>query len=261
LPLIDKWCLGRAKIIITVSNFSKEFLVGYGVKPEYIKVIYNGIDIKELEKKAKDTDIKEELHLDKDTQIVCYAGRIVKWKNLEMLIQAIPEVKVGYPGKAKFLFVGETPKIKEKEMDYNDTLLKLAQQLNVRDEVIFTGRRDDIASILKRIDIFAISSYLEVCSMSILEAMAIGKPIVAIRSGGNPELITKETGILVEPGDIDSFARAIIDLLEDEGKKVRMGNAAKNEIEVFFNIENNVNRLEEIMIHLAKSPCLKGELI
>lgn len=261
LPFIDRWCLRRARHIITVSNFSKEFLINYNIKPKNIEVIYNGIDIVGLEKKTKGLDLRQELGLDKNTKIVCYMGRIVKWKNLEDLIRAVPKIKKGCPGKIKFLFVGDTPKRDIRETDYKDTLLKLAEELGVKGDIIFTGRREDVEDILKNIDIYAIPSLLEVCSMSILEAMALGKPIVAINTGGNPEIVTDEVGILVEPYDLESFAKAIVSLLKDEKKRQNIGEAGKKKVEQFFNIKDNIDRLERIMKSLSKNYVyLKGEL-
>jgi glycosyltransferase involved in cell wall biosynthesis len=251
LPLIDKWCVRKAKHIVTVSNFSKKFLTQYGVNPEYIKVIYNGVDVEELERKVKGTDLRKELGLDKDTKIVCYIGRIVKWKNLDFFIRAIPEIKQSFSGKVKFLFVGETPK-RDKEPDYKDTLLKLAKELGVQNDIIFTGRRDDIVDILKNIDIFAIPSYLEVCSMSILEAMSFGKPVIAMRKGGNPELITESTGILVEPEDLVGFAKATVELLINEEKREKMGEASYKRARNFFHISNNVKELENVILNVCQ---------
>ena len=246
LPLIDRWCLHRAKRIITVSKFSKTFLEDYGIRPEYIQVVYNGIDIERLEKEAKGADIREELHLDKDIQIICYAGRIVKWKNLEMLIRAIPKIKSGYSGKVKFLFVGDTPKRRRGEEDYKNTILKLTEELLVENEIVFLGRREDIASILKQIDIFVIPSLLEVCSMSILEAMSLANPVVALKIGGNPELITENTGILVGSDDLDGFSSAIVSLLEDKAKRQKMGLAASSRIKEYFDLEEKTRKFEYI---------------
>lgn len=247
LPLIDRWCIRKAKHIITVSNFTKELLISYGTKPNCIKMIYNGIDIEGFEKKIKGVDLRKELRLQEETQIICYIGRIIKSKNLETLVQIIPKIKKDYQGKAKFLFVGDTPKINPREADYKDVLLKLAEELRVKDDVIFTGRREDITSILKQIDIFALpSNFLEVCSMAILEAMAMAKPVVAIRVGGNPELVSEETGILVNPNDLNGFAKGIIDLLKDKEKAFMIGGAGKRRVKEYFSIEKNVKMTEEL---------------
>lgn len=246
LPFVDRWCLRRARHIITVSNFSKQFLTRYGVPERYVAVVHNGIDTKELEVKAHGKDIREELRLDNDALLVCYAGRIVRWKNLALFIQAIPEVKARYAGKVKFLFMGETPGKNAEKQDYKDSLMKLAKGLQVSDDVIFMGKRADVAHIVKQIDIFAIPSLLEVCSMSILEAMALTKPVVAMKAGGNPELVTQETGILVEPGDSKGFAAAIATLMNNPEKRNNLGWAGARRIKEFFEIEESVKRIEDM---------------
>jgi glycosyltransferase involved in cell wall biosynthesis len=247
LPLIDRWCLRKARHIVTVSNFSKNFLIGYGIKPEIIEVIYNGIDIEDLVEKIRGIDLRKELCLDGDEKIVCYIGRIVKWKNLDFLIKAIPKVKENYEGKVRFLFVGDTPERDMAEEDYKGALLRLAKELGAEGEIMFTGRREDVVDILKNIDIFALPSHLETFPMSVLEAMGMGRPVVAIKVGGIPELVTSETGILVEPGDLDGFTKAIIDLLRDKEKRQKMSKAGCKRIKEFFSIEYNVNKLEYIL--------------
>ncbi|MCD6228603.1 MAG: glycosyltransferase family 4 protein [Candidatus Omnitrophica bacterium] len=247
LSLVDRWCVRKAKHIVTVSNFSKNFLIGYEVKSEYIEVVYNGIDIEELERRSKGVNLREELGLGEDTYIVCYIGRIVKWKNLDVLIKVIPNIKQEFQGKVKFLFVGDIPRIDTENFDYKDTLLKLAEDLGVQGEVIFTGRREDIPDILKNIDIFVLPSHLETFPMCILEAMAFSKPVVAVEVGGIPELITEDTGILVRPNDLDGLTRAITELLKDEGKRKEMGEAGYRRVREFFDIENNVTKLESII--------------
>ncbi|MDP3142925.1 MAG: glycosyltransferase, partial [Candidatus Omnitrophota bacterium] len=86
LPFIDRWCLRRAKNLITVSNYSKEFLVSYGVNPSNIKVIHNGVDAEDMKRRIKGNNLRKELRLADDVALVGYTGRIVKWKNLELLI-------------------------------------------------------------------------------------------------------------------------------------------------------------------------------
>ena len=246
LPSIDRWCVRRARHLVTASDFSKQFLIQYGVKKEYIQVIYNGIDTEELKRKVNDENLRKQLQLQEDTKIVCYVGRIIESKNLNMLIQAIPKIKESYQGRVKFLFVGETPKTVMREPDYKDILLRSAKELGGENDVIFTGRRDDVINILEQIDIFVSPSPAEVCSMAILEAMAMAKPVVAKRVGGNPELVSKNTGILVEPDDSNGFSEAIIELLTNKEKRQIMGKAGKKRVEELFSIERNVDTLQEI---------------
>jgi len=245
LPLIDRWCLRRAKHIVTASHYSEQFLQNYRIRPERIQMIYNGIDINELYSKFKHTSLRKELNLQEDVALVCYVGRIVKWKNLEFLIKAIPQIKTNYGKKVKFLFVGKMPKIVSKRHDYKNDLVKLADALKVKEEVIFTGRREDVADILNEIDIFVMPSLLEVCSMAILEAMALKKAVVAMNAGGNPELITQGSGILVEPADMQGFVNQIVKLLGDRIARQSLGEAAFKRVKQVFDIDDNIKKMQD----------------
>jgi glycosyltransferase involved in cell wall biosynthesis len=244
LKAVDRWCLLRAGHIITVSNFSRKFIEGHGVPVQRIRVVHNGIDAKELEAKSAMTQVKQEFGLDKDTLLVCYSGRIVMWKNLELLIELIPRIKKGFNGRVKFLFIGEDPGGGQ----YKTTLLAMARRLGAEGDMFFTGRREDAVGLLKQIDIFAMPSLLEVCSMSILEAMALGKPVIALKIGGNPELLAEGSGILLEPQDKDGYAAAILELLNNAQKRQELGEAAKKRIALYFEIGSIVRKFEEALL-------------
>jgi glycosyltransferase involved in cell wall biosynthesis len=88
--------------------------------------------------------------------------------------------------------------------------------------------------------------------MSILEAMSFGKPVIAMRKGGNPELITESTGILVEPEDLVGFAKATVELLINEEKREKMGEASYKRARNFFHISNNVKELENVILNVCQ---------
>ncbi|MDP3143271.1 MAG: glycosyltransferase family 4 protein, partial [Candidatus Omnitrophota bacterium] len=139
--------------------------------------------------------------------------------------------------------------------DYKEYLLESAGMLNAKDEVIFTGRREDIPDILQQIDIFVMPSVLEVCSMAILEAMAMGKPVVGLMAGGNPELVTGETGILVGPKDAEGFADAILNLLANAERRRSLGELARKRIEEFFTVKRNVEMMQGAIIECSFRSC------
>lgn len=258
LPFLDRWCVRRAKRIITVSRFSRDFLIEHRISPEYVENIYNGIDINAFLSKGKELphkhDLREELNIASDARIICYIGRIVEHKNLKILIEALALLKSrdkDYTRKIKLLFVGETPKRRSSDKDFRERLEILAKFLNVRDSVLFTGKRADVINILRQIDVFVMPSLLEVCSLAILEAMIMAKPVVAMEAGGNPELVTSETGILVKPRDFKGLADAIELLLDDPQKATLMGEAASERVKKIFNIEAHVERMQEVLEETA----------
>ena len=93
-----------------------------------------------------------------------------------------------------------------------------------RGSVTFTGTRLDVPALTATLDLAVLPSHREAQGLAILEAMALGRPVVASRVGGIPEMIThEETGLLVQPSDEAALAAAIVRLLRDEGLAIRLG--------------------------------------
>ena len=244
LRLIDRWCLRLADRIITVCEFVRDMLIKEGPGDKDIRVVYNSIDPVKLRAGLKGTAIRRQLGLADGTLLVCYSGRIVKWKNLEFLVKAIPLVNKKISGQVRFLLVGQTPAGGGHQPDYHKDLAGLAQTLKVSDQLVFTGFREDIADILDDCDIFVIPSLMEVFSVAVLEAMAMAKPVVAMRTGGNPELISTDSGIMVEGNDMDGFVSAIAGLLNDPLTRKKMGQAGYDRVVRLFDPPGNIKGYE-----------------
>ena len=119
---------------------------------------------------------------------------------------------------ARFLIIGEGPE--------RPALERLAGELNLRDAVQFLGNRSDIPELLNALDVFVLTSQMEASPVSIMEAMACGKPVVAPRVGSIDEsVIDGITGYLVDPGSSSLAAERILRLLEDPALARRMGRA------------------------------------
>ena len=142
-------------------------------------------------------------------------------KGFSNLIRALPEVLQSHPG-ALLLMVGDGP--------LRSPLESLTRELNLWDKVVFTGFRTDVRKILACIDVFAVPSLLEGFPMVTLEAMAMGKPIVATDIDGMREQCKDgESGLLIPPGDPKSLAVAIIRLLDDVSLATGIGAKAREE--------------------------------
>ena len=145
----------------------------------------------------------------------------------------------------KFLIVGDGPLKAELE--------KLSNGLNIRQNCIFTGFRQDIPDILSAIDMLVMSSLYEGMPMVILEAMAASKPVIASKVGGIPEMVRDgETGILVPPKDVDALAEKIIVLLKNKDKARQMGLAGRRRVEEEFDVNIMVRKTEEVYQELIR---------
>ena len=122
-----------------------------------------------------------------------------------------------------------------------------ADALGLAERVIFTGFQRDVLPFLQAADIFVLPSIQEGLSLSALEAMALGKPVVACRVGGTPEVVVDgQTGVLVSPGRPEELAGALEGLLEDPDRARAMGAAGRRRVRDAFDFEQMVSKIEEV---------------
>ena len=113
-----------------------------------------------------------------------------------------------------------------------------ARELGLLEMVTFTGYRSDARDVLRALDAYVNSSIHEGVSLTLLEAMAAGLPVVATRVGGTPEVITdRDTGLLVEPRSSGELAAAIRSLLQAPDRRLALGNAARARVERDFSLD------------------------
>ncbi|HOX54459.1 MAG: glycosyltransferase [Candidatus Omnitrophica bacterium] len=237
--------------IIAASNSIKEFAVKQQRIPaDKFQVIYDCASTDKFSKHVDSFAVKRALGIDSDYQVVGCVARLNEVKGHAYLIRAAKEVLKNNP-RIKFLLVGDGPLRQELE--------QLSVQLGIKDNVIFVGSRRDIPEMLAAMDIFVLPSALrEGCPLSILEAMAMSKPVVASRLGGIPEEIEDgKSGILVPPKDSAALADAIIKLLSDKNLSVTMGKAGRKIFEEKFSKEVMLNKLESLYDELAAKKLTK----
>jgi glycosyltransferase involved in cell wall biosynthesis len=247
---IDKTLSHFTDKIICVSEGVENFYHKYAhISLDKMVTIYNGVEISDevnIDKEKK----KEEFGIMGKDNIVTTIGRLAPQKGIEYLLYAVPKILESMP-KKKFLVVGEG--------DEKNKLKKLAEKLNISQNVIFAGLRNDVKEILAITDVFVLPSLFEGLPIVILEAMLAGKPIVATDIPGTDELIVNgETGILIPPKDADSLASAIINVFKNLEKAKEMGASGRKRIEKYFSINETVRKTEELYEVLVKSKIYKN---
>ncbi len=249
LFFVDTFTMALTTKIIAVSEAVKNYLISWHkVKPDKIKVIYNGIDTPKYD---VDLDIKEEyrgkLNLRHSTLTVAFIGRLVELKGVNYFLEAAASV-IKSCKEVQFVVAGDGPLMKR--------LLKQAANLGISRYVHFIGFREDIPQILSIIDILVVPSLFEGLPLTILEAMHAGKPIIATRVGGIPEAIKdRDTGILVSPRDCDALSRGILELLKDPEKRKEMGEKGKQRAMQHFDVERMVKEYTGLYDeHIASKP-------
>ncbi len=234
------WLKYKIKIdkIIAISQRVKRVLVEDGIDEKKIDVVYDGIDLTNLRNPQGDYLYKE-FGFSKDIPIIGIVAALTPYehKDHKNFLESASIIKENLPS-AKFLIVGDGPFKREIE--------NLSAGLNLSDSVIFTGFRTDIPQLLSIFTIFVLSSYLEGLCTSLLDAQAVGIPIVATNTGGIPEIINDGvTGLLVPPRNPGALAETVLKLTLDRPLAKRLAEAGKGSVKRFSQ-ERMVDETEKI---------------
>lgn len=180
----------------------------------------------------------EGLGIDLNKKIIVSIGRLEPPKGYEFLLESAKTVKREFP-PIQFVIVGEG------SLRYK--LEKLRDDLKLRDTVIFLGHRNDIADILSISDIAALPSVREGFSVSLLEFMSLGKPIIATDVGGNNEaVINGESGIIIPPMDPIALTQGILKLIQENNTAEDMGMRAMERFKENFTLQTMIQEIEKL---------------
>lgn len=200
------------------------------------KVIYNGCDTRLFRPTEPDREIIEKFRL-QGKSVILTAGRLVNWKRVDILINALPLLK----NRNFRVMICGTGKCKPE-------LVALSKRLGVSDKIIWVGSvlHKELPRYLSVADVFVQVSISESFGMSICEAMAMEKPVVASRSGGVPEVVDDgKNGFLVEPGDVKRVGEYIDLLLSDKKLQQDMGKKAREKVVNVFTWDKVAERVLE----------------
>ncbi|MCI0627044.1 MAG: glycosyltransferase family 4 protein [Acidobacteria bacterium] len=178
-------------------------------------------------------------------------GRIVPIKRFEMFLQAARIVADTNP-QVEFSIVGSQGLFKH-EVKYYHRIRGLTNSLNLTDRVTFHDPPENLLPLLSTFDLLVSSSYLETFGRTLIEAMALSKPVVATAVGGIPEVVTDgETGFLVPSGDVATMAERISRLVEDAGLREVMGQRGKDRVLRYFDIRCVTRKWEALYTELLQ---------
>ena len=230
-----------ADYYIAISHKIKKVMVNDGIGADRIFVVHSGIDLQRFDRVAG-AHLVEEFNLKPDERVVINVAHLAGHKGQKYLIHAIPQVLAVIPN-VRFFIIGEGGLMSE--------LQALSVSLGIGHALKFTGFRNDVGAFYKLADLFVMSSVQEGLGTAILDALALGKPVVAANSGGIPEIIKDgETGRLVAAGDSQALAKGIIEMLTEADQAEAMAQRGQAEVRAKFSIdamaENNLavyNRL------------------
>lgn len=200
---LEKRCFNNAKFIIANSNMIKDEIIDtYGIRPNKIDVVYNGVESKTINHESSFKKLSKEFDIDKNSSILLYVGSGFKRKGVEEFLEIIAKLK---NQSIKAFIIG-----KEKNLEYYQ---QLSKDLKIDKTVIFTGPRADVDDFYTIGDIFLFPTRYEPFSNVVLEAMSFENAVFTTRQNGAHEILTDEY-IMTSSKDF-SVAKKIDDLLED----------------------------------------------
>lgn len=226
-----------AHYYIAISHKIKDVLVSDGIPAQRIFVVHSGINPERFVSSPKDHIITE-FNITEDERVVVNVAHLAGHKGQKYLVRAIPLVLAKIP-TARFFIVGGGELMPE--------LQSLATSLGLRQKLIFTGFRRDVGSFYQIADLFVMSSVQEGLGTAVIDALALGKPVVATHAGGIPEIIRDgETGRLVASADPTALAGGIIDLLTNPGRAKQMGRRGQEIVRENFSVDAMVDKNIEV---------------
>lgn len=220
---------------IHTGGYFAEQVLEWGVPEDKIRVIHNGVDV-EMFTPDRGPAIQS------DVPVILTARRLVKKNGIEYLIRAVKDVVRTY--QCRLVILGSGPEL--------DDLGRLVNSLGLDDHVDFLDAvpHDQIPGYIASADVVVVPSIIEASSLFMLEAMAMGKAVVATDAGGLPEVMDEDCGVLVPPMDEKALSEAIVQLLSNSELCNRLGKNARHCVESRFTWEGVTKQLEEEYLRL-----------
>lgn len=239
--------LSLADHVITPSQYAKRRISADNrIREEKIEVIYNGVNIDRFSPKISGDEVRHIYGLE-DSPLILFVGRVCPEKGVDYLLKSIPLVKEQIPD-VNVMIVGPLApaRLFHEREDYMRYLNNLVKKLDLTN-VTFTGAVDffnELPKFYAACNVFTCPTiWDEAFGLVSVEAMASGKPVVATRSGGLPEIVKDgEVGYIVPKMREKELAKALIKILEDEGLQRRMGKAARRRVETRFSWDTIANK-------------------
>lgn len=240
--------------IVTLTERGIDEHVRLGIAPkEKFVAIPSGIALSVFRSVRVDPVAKRrELGIPAEGPIIGTVGRLVPIKGHECLLKAVPLVLAECP-RATFVVLGDGPLL--------GRLRQVAAERGISDHVRFLGVRTDVPECLATFDLFAFPSINEGMGRALVEAMAMGVPVVATNVGGIPDVVVDgETGLLVPPGDDRALADALLELLRDPARRQEYGQGARRRVDERFDVSTMVRAIDRLydVVWYEKHPSSAG---
>lgn len=230
------WMSRKAARVIAISSAVEQHLRSHGVETGKLRVIRNVVNTNTFTPQNRRNAALRAMGIPEGKKVVAMIGQMVPWKNHALFIRCAKQILQKAPDTI-FAVVGGD--LFGEHSAYETSLRDMAEK-EIPGKAIFTGYTSDMPYALEAIDILLHPATREPFGRSIIEAMAMEKPVVAVNSCGPAEIISSGTdGLLVPPDDTEAMSEAALSLLNDSTLAERLGKAARKKVESSFSAEDN----------------------
>lgn len=237
---VQQYRMGSVDRLLPVSDQIRETALRGGLPPERVQTCYSGLDLERVPATADGARVRTRHRFDERTFLVGTVANLFPRKGYEHLIRAVGLAAQDVPTLG-CLIVGEG------DPGYRAALEAVSRDLGLADRVLFAGFQPDVYPYLAAMDLFVLPSVMEGFGIALLEAMAMGRAVVATKVGGVPEVVEDGvTGLLVPPADPGSLARAIVRLAEVPSLRRAMGEAGARRVRERFHVARMAGQIAGI---------------
>jgi glycosyltransferase involved in cell wall biosynthesis len=229
-----------------------------GARPGRFLTVFDGISCDDFAT-GEGEAIRREFGIPLHAPVVGVVGHLQPWKGQMLVVEAMELLHARHP-ELRCLLVGGVHRAGHA---YTEALRARIAAAKLERHVILTGARDDVAACLSAMDVAIHSSIQpEPFGRVLIEAMALGRPLVAPREGGPRVIVADgETGLLVPPRDARALADAIDELIGDPARRRDMGRAARARVEAVFDIRHHVRALQTVFAEMLGEPALPEPVV
>ncbi len=237
---VRQYWLKKPSRLFAMSQQIKDIAVGYGVDPGRVRVVYTGIDTAVTVSPAEIKRVRDCYGLSLHQPVIGTVANLFPRKGYEYLIEALADIQQVIP-HIHCLIIGEG------DDRYRNRLLEMVEEKKLKENVTFTGFQQNVLAYISAMDVFVLPSIMEGFGIVLLEAMSMGKPIVATTVGGIPEVVEdRVTGFLVPPKNSSALAQRIIDLLEDPQIREKLGLAGRARALERFSVNHMIIQIQRL---------------
>ena len=237
---VRAYSLDEADYVLAVSHQVRAALEQGGVHSTHVSTLYSGVDLTACSEATNGESIRARHGIPHDALLVGTVANLLPIKGYEVLIEALPAIFDKVP-TAHYLIVGVGTG------EYSGHLQQMCVDQRVADRVHFVGFQNQTWPYLAALDLYVQPSLNEAFGIAAVEAMAMGKAVVATRVGGLPEVVVdQQTGLLVPPGNAVELSKAVLSLLEDRPRREHLGRCGIVRVQEHFNLKTALAGIEQV---------------